>query len=115
MSKKNKLIPFYVPKVLYENKYCNQEGFSILICGGKNKNGKNTNEVLELEIPSFKLFKFPSMVEPHCYLELISIKSDIIAIGDRVKSLDVLLRSVEFYSQETKSWTHHYLLIDKKI
>ena len=53
MSKENKFIPFHVPKVLYENRYCNQEGFSILFCGGKDKNRKITYEVLELEIPSF--------------------------------------------------------------
>ena len=30
---------FHVPTVLYENRYCDQVGFSILICGGENKNG----------------------------------------------------------------------------
>ena len=48
MSKENKLVPIPVPKVLYENRYCNQEGFSILVCGGKDKNGDMTNKVLEL-------------------------------------------------------------------
>ena len=57
MSKEIKSIPFHVPKVLYEKRYCNQEGFSILVFGGKDKNGKVTNEVLELEIPSFKVKK----------------------------------------------------------
>ena len=73
MYEKSKSIFFQVPKVLYENRYCNQEGFSILICGGKDKNGKNTNEVLELKIPSFKENKFPSMVGPHYYLDLVNI------------------------------------------
>ena len=55
----SKSMPFHAPKVLYENIkqniYCNQEYFSILICGGKNKNGKTANKVLELEVPSFKM------------------------------------------------------------
>ena len=55
---------FQVPKVLYENRYCIQEGFSILVCGGKDKNGDMTNKVLELEIPSLKVNEFPSLVEP---------------------------------------------------
>ena len=67
MYEKSKSTPFHVPKVLYENRYCNQEGFSILVCGGKDKKGKVTNEVLELEIPSFNVKKFPAMVEPQYY------------------------------------------------
>ena len=27
---------FNVPKVLYKNRYCNQDDFSILVCGGEN-------------------------------------------------------------------------------
>ena len=27
----------FPPKVLYENRYCNQDDFSILVCGGRNK------------------------------------------------------------------------------
>ena len=54
MYEKKSSITFQVPKILYENRYCNKEGFSILICGGKDKNGKVTNEVLELEISSLK-------------------------------------------------------------
>ena len=70
---------------MYENRYCNQEGFSILVCGGKDKKVKVTNEVLELEVPSFKVKKFPSMVEPHHYFHLDTIKSYILAIGDSVE------------------------------
>ena len=33
MSSGNRLSFTNVPQVLYENKYCNQEGFSILACG----------------------------------------------------------------------------------
>ena len=47
-----------VPKILYENRYCNQEGFSILALGGKDKNNKRLNRVLEIKIPSFKATKF---------------------------------------------------------
>ena len=43
-----------------------------------------TNKVLELEIPSFKVKKFPSMLKPHFVLYLTTIKSDIVAISNRV-------------------------------
>ena len=57
MYEKSKSVFSQIPKVLYENRYCNQKEFSILVCGGKDKNGKITNEVLELEVPSFKVKK----------------------------------------------------------
>ena len=116
MNEKSKSIFFQIPKVLYENRYCNQEGFSILVCGGKDKNGKVTNQVLELKVPSFKVEKFPSMVKPHYFFYLATIKSDIIAIGDSVelnKSLESAV-PVEIYSKKTKTWTYQYVEIDKR-
>ena len=29
----------FPPRVLYENRYCNQDDFSVLFCGGKKKSG----------------------------------------------------------------------------
>ena len=45
----------FPPKVLYENRYCNLEGFSILACGGGDKNKKRVNQVLEVKVPSFEV------------------------------------------------------------
>ena len=117
MSKKSSLIPFQAPKVLYENRYCNQEGFSILICGGKDKNGEITNKVFELEISSFKVHKFSSMIKPHNYLNLVNVKSDILAISDEKKfgeSLDNSVISAEIYSEKTKSWSNLDFKIEEK-
>ena len=111
MHEKNKSIAFQVPKVLYENRYCNQEDFSILVCGGKDKNGKITNEVSELKIPNLKLKKIQSMVKPHSYLDLLVIKSNILAIGHRIeldKSLHDSVLFVEIYSEKTKTWNNQY-------
>ena len=55
MNSKNKISSIDVPKVLYENRYCNQEGFSILVCGGKDRNYKDSNKVLEVKFPSFEV------------------------------------------------------------
>ena len=41
------------PSVLYENRYCNQDEFDIVVCGGKNKNAM-TNNVTKLIGPDFK-------------------------------------------------------------
>ena len=34
ISSKNQQSPLKVPKVLYENRYCNHKDFSILVCAG---------------------------------------------------------------------------------
>ena len=112
MFKRSKSIPFKVSNVLYENRYCDQEGFSVLICGGLNKDGKITNEVLELKIPSFEVKDFPYMVKPHYNLYLATVKSDILAIGDRVefnKSLDESAVFAEVYSEKMKTWSQQNL------
>ena len=54
---------FNVPTVLYENRYCDQDGFSILICGGENGNREAVNDVYQLKWPSFEFIKFPFMLE----------------------------------------------------
>ena len=118
MNEKSKSIFSKVPKVLYENRYCNQEGFSVLICGGYDKNKKITNEVLELEIPSFRVNRFPSMVKPHSYFFAATIKSDVVAIGENQETdmfLDKSLLFIEIYSEKTKTWNHQYIQIDDRI
>ena len=89
MSSKAKLLSsnedqkslFHVPTVLYENRYCNQDGFSILICGGRNENKEALNDVYELKGPMLELIKFPSMLEPRIECETTAIGSDILAVG----------------------------------
>ena len=41
------------PSILYENRYCNQDEFDIVVCGGINENGI-PNEVTKLTGPSFR-------------------------------------------------------------
>ena len=100
MSSKNLLSPTDVPKVLYENRYCNQEGFSILVCGGTDKNDKLTNQVSEVKIPSFEVTEFPPMMKPHIRLKLATINSEIFAIVDSTSVYEELgnfRTSVEIY------------------
>ena len=37
-------------KVLYENRYCNQDDFSVLVCGGKNEKNQNMKSVFKLMV-----------------------------------------------------------------
>ena len=79
-SSGNQLSFTNVPKVLYENRYCNQEGFSILACGGIDKNEKYSNQVLEVKIPSFEATEFPSMEKRHFRIKITSFKFKIFGI-----------------------------------
>ena len=74
MNEKSKSIFSKVPKVLYENRYCNQEEFSILACEGSFKNEDMTNKILEFKIPSFKVKKFSSTVKMHYLYYLYNYK-----------------------------------------
>ena len=117
MSSKCQLSLTIIPKVLYENRYCNQEGFSILACGGTDKNKKLLKQVLEIKIPSFKTTEFPSMKLPHDILKTVVINSDILAIVDSewtLKQLKSKFTSVETYSPKSKNWHHKYIKVGAK-
>ena len=58
VSKEVKPTSFYVPDVLYQNRYCDQEGFSILVCEGKDKRNKPMKKVVEVKVTSFEVTEF---------------------------------------------------------
>ena len=43
-----------IPLVLYENRYCNQEEFDVVICGGRNHKCAAESEVCKLKGPEFQ-------------------------------------------------------------
>ena len=90
---------------MYQNRYCNQDGFSVFICRGKDRNKKYLDQVLEMRIPSFKVTKFAFMVKPRYLPQLVVVNSDVIAIGGDInlsKILSKSTKSVEIYSNKTK-------------
>ena len=108
-------IKFHVPTVLYENRYCNQDDFSILICGGQNGNREPLNDVYELKWPKLKLIKFPSMLEPRKECKTAVIGSDIFVVGGYKTNSYNYLSSVEMYSKENNAWCYKTQLPDKRI
>ena len=112
MSFDNRLSFTFVPKVLYENRYCNQEGFSILACGGGDEDKKLVNRVLEVKVPSFEVTEFPFMEKRHALLHFTTINSKIFGFVDNVSKYEKLgncCTSVEVYSEKTKTWKHQYI------
>ena len=89
-SENNSLL---VPKVLYENRYCNQDDFSIVICGGRNivdDDVKIVDDVYELKGTNFKSSKLPCLLEARRNCQTAVVNSDIFAVGgctNKYKSL----------------------------
>ena len=104
---------FHVSKVLYENRYCNQDDFSILVCGGYTKNGTTLNDVYELRGPNFECSKFPSMLEARNYCKTAGINSDIVVVGG-YNEAHTTLYSVELFHSNKKQWVCETELFDKR-
>ena len=97
---------FHVITVLYENRYCNQDGFSILVCGGC--------DVYQLKVPTFTRIKFPSMLEPSNKCKTAVIDSDIFVIGGNKKYNWNPVSYIEMFSYETKTWYYKTQLRDER-
>ena len=68
----------FPPKVLYKNRYCNQDDFSILICGGTNITGsKPIKSVFKLNNPDLKCEKYIDMPKALYGCKTVVIDSDL--------------------------------------
>ena len=104
----------FVPEVLYENRYCNQNDFSIVICGGKNKRFKIVNDVYELKRSNFNSCKLPSMLEARRECKTAVINSDIFAVGGYSDCYKDLF-TIEKFSKSKNTWCSLGKLCDKRI
>ena len=96
--------PFYKVRstVLYEIRYCSQDEYNIVVCGGKDENWDVTNEVREIKGPDFQKFsEMTPMVKPRMiFINTAVVGSDLYVFGgDRDKTC-----SFEIYSAKTKDW-----------
>ena len=118
VAKKLKLKDFCVPKVLYRNRYCNQENFSALICGSEDpRNYERYNyQVLEVKLPSFEVKSFPHVKKHRWQFNLVSVNSGLLAIGDE-KFIDCFgsdFMTVEIFSHSSKMWRLQYVKFDNR-
>ena len=105
--------PFNVQNVLYENRYCNQDDFRILVCGVYSRNGTNLNEVYELKGPNLECTEFPSMLEARFACKTAVVNSDIFVVGG-FNNANTKLYSAELYENNKKSWSYKAELPDKR-
>ena len=94
----------FPPKVLYENRYCNQVDFSVLVCGGRNKNYKNVKSVFKLHFPNFKCEKYTNMPEALNDCKTAVINSDLFVFGGYFQNgeYDSCVRK---FCNKTKTWS----------
>ena len=114
---KNDLKMFNVPNVLYENRYCTQDDFSILICGGntyEENKLKTLSDVYILEPPKLESSEFPSMLETRYWCETAVINSDIVVVGGRTNS-GSYLHSIELFSSKNRIWCKKSDLLDNRL
>ena len=96
------------PSVLYENRYCNQDEFDIVVCGGRKSSGEPTNEITELKGPDFKnSVQLTPMLNERKSSKTAVVGSDIYVFGGYDK-YDRWLSSFELYSAERKCLTAYY-------
>ena len=102
MSEGNKSNYFNVPAFLYENRYCNEEGFNFLVCGRKDKHKKRLNQVVEVEIPGLEVNNLYFIEKPQNLISATTINPEMFAILDNASVYEQLSRtSIEVYSKKT--------------
>ena len=102
-----------IPSALYENRFCNQDEFDIVSCGGRKSKHVATNEVIKLKAPEFQTsYKLTPMLKPRSFSRIAVIGSDIYVLGGYDENYE-WTSSFEMYSSETKQWKSLTSFLDK--
>ena len=87
----------------YTNRYCNQNKFNILICGGHHDKYETISDVNQIVGINFKYVKsLSSLIQKHNNLRAVCLKDNIYLFGCG-RSYENM--SVEKYSFSTKTWS----------
>ena len=71
----------FPPKVLYENRYCNQNDFSVLVYGVVDQNNKLVKSFFKLQGPYFECEKYTNMSGTLYAGKAAVINSDLFGFG----------------------------------
>ena len=91
-------------KVLYENRYCNQDDFSVLICGRHNQNNEDVKSIYKLYGPNFECKKYTNMPEALYDCKTAVINSDLFVFKGFKKYADTNT-CVRKFCNKTKTWS----------
>ena len=92
------------PKVLYENRYCNQDDFSVLVCGGKDQNDKLVKSVFKLDGSNFQCEEYTNMPKAFYDCKIAVINSDLFVFGGCIQNGECT-RFVRKFCNKTKLWS----------
>ena len=100
---------------MYENRYCNQEAFSILVCWGKDNNNKLKQQISKFKAPGFEVTEFPSVEYPHDLLKIATISSDVFAMSDSGEVFEKIRNKFtpyNTYHETPQTWQQRYMKND---
>ena len=92
------------------SRYCNQNNFNIIICGGKNF---HLDEVSN-NVKFFDGKNFPKLRTARFYCKAVFIKGEIYVFGGINGCNNNIVRSIEKYSNVTKTWEYIADMIDNQ-
>ena len=94
----------FPPTVLYENRFCNQDDFSILVCGGIDQNNNLVKSIFKLQGPNFECEKYTNMAEAIYDCKTAIIFSNLFVLGGINQYADTTTYVRKFCSK-TKTWS----------
>ena len=100
----------FPPKVLYENRYCNQDDFSVLVCGGKNKSNIVVDTVYKLKSSKFNCEKFACMPNELYCCKTAIVNSDLFVLGGYSQNGE-FNKSIIKLCNKTKTWSSKVQLL----
>ena len=93
------------PSVLYENRFCNQDEFNIVVCGRRNKSGE-IDKVFQLIGPDYKtsVELSPMSISNYDSSKAV-VSSDVYVLPTASQGYKTWLPCIQKYCAKTKHWT----------
>ena len=95
---------YFPPKVLYKNRHCNQDDFSVLVCGGINKKHKSVESITKFYCSEFKCEEFTTLPNPRNQIKTVGINSDLFVLGEYYENSKNNYTLTNFCNK-TKTWS----------
>ena len=91
--------------IYYKTRYCNQDMFDILLCGGfdTSRSRKVVGKVRQLDVKIFNAKVLPPMIMNRQYSSAVCVKGEVYIFGGLDEN-HTWISSVEKYSPFTKTW-----------
>ena len=94
----------FPPKILYENRYCNQNDFSVMVCGGRNKLYRNWKSIFKLNGSElqYKHYALLPYALSKCKTALINSKLFVLGGYSKNNTYD---KSIKKFCIKNKTWS----------